>query len=252
MARATNSQLQQDQEEELSQQQEAMAVSKFDVITNRLHHAKYKNGHEQFKKIMHQSKFATFIGKQCKVQTALRAGPHVFPQRFPIQHFTNSARGMWDDDAPLVLGWLKQNYLVDYAALPLNTHLAESNVKDANLRQIKGRTENLSSTFSTTRSGIVGSLNESTNAAFKAEGKIIKGTRTVTGGTYGNKKIQKRWVRLHRKGKQDKSRWVASISRSHQAHHGKKCTNGIETYLACQQGKMGQTERVYFQKDKPI
>jgi abortive infection bacteriophage resistance protein len=46
MARATNSQLQQDQEEELSQQQEAMAVSKFDVITNRSHHAKYKNGHE--------------------------------------------------------------------------------------------------------------------------------------------------------------------------------------------------------------
>jgi hypothetical protein len=55
MARATNSQLQQDQEEELSQQQEAMAVSKFDVITNRPHHAKCKNGHEQFKKIVHQS-----------------------------------------------------------------------------------------------------------------------------------------------------------------------------------------------------
>jgi hypothetical protein len=55
MARATNSQLQQDQEEELSQQQEAMAVSKFDVLTNRLHHEKYKNGHKQFKKIMHQS-----------------------------------------------------------------------------------------------------------------------------------------------------------------------------------------------------
>jgi hypothetical protein len=57
---------------------------------------------------------------------------------------------MWEDDAPLVLGWLKQNYLVDYAALPSNTHLAESNVKDANLCQIKGRAENLSPTFSTT------------------------------------------------------------------------------------------------------
>ena len=84
-------------------------------------------------------KFATFVAKQCKVQTALRAGPHVFPQRFPIQHFANSVRDMWDDDAPLVLGRLKQNYLVDYAALPSNTHLAESNVKDANLCQIKGR-----------------------------------------------------------------------------------------------------------------
>ena len=39
MARAENSQLQQDQEEELSQQQEAMAISKFDILTNWLHHA---------------------------------------------------------------------------------------------------------------------------------------------------------------------------------------------------------------------
>jgi hypothetical protein len=52
---ATTSQLQQDQEEELSQQQEAMAILKFDVLTNGSHHAKYKNGHEQFKMIMHQS-----------------------------------------------------------------------------------------------------------------------------------------------------------------------------------------------------
>jgi hypothetical protein len=98
---------------------------------------------------------------------------------------------MWDDDAPLVLGGLKQNYLVDYVALLPNTHLPESNVKDANLCQIKGRTENLPSTFSTTRLGIVGSLNESTIAAFKAKGKIIKGNRTVTGGMYGNRKYKK-------------------------------------------------------------
>jgi hypothetical protein len=100
---------------------------------------------------MDLKKFATFIAKQCKVQTSLQAGPpHVFPQRFPIQHSANSVHNMWDDDAPLVLGRLKQNYLVDYAALPFNTHLAELNVKDANLCQIKGRAENLSSTFSTT------------------------------------------------------------------------------------------------------
>jgi hypothetical protein len=92
-------------------------------------------------------KFATFIAKQCKVQIALQVGPHVFPQRFPIQHFANSVRDMWDDDTPLVLGRLKQNYLVDYAALPSNTHLAESNIKDANLCQIKGRAENLPLTF---------------------------------------------------------------------------------------------------------
>jgi hypothetical protein len=70
-------------------------------------------------------KRATFIAKQCKAQIALQASPHVFPQHFPIQHFANSVRDMWDADAPLVLGWLKQNYLVDYAALPSNTHMAE-------------------------------------------------------------------------------------------------------------------------------
>ena len=76
MARATNSQLQQDQEEqELSQQQERMAISKFDVLTNRSHHAKYKNGHEQFKKIMHQSigrgnYYGTPLGKKLYAHAA--------------------------------------------------------------------------------------------------------------------------------------------------------------------------------------
>ncbi len=68
MARATNSQLQQDQEEELSQQQE-------DILTNRWHHAKYKNGHEQFKKIMHQSTgrgnyYGTPLGKKLYAHAA--------------------------------------------------------------------------------------------------------------------------------------------------------------------------------------
>jgi hypothetical protein len=75
MARAMNSQLQQDQEKELSQQQEAMAISKFDILTNRSHHAKYKNGHEQFRKIMHQSTgrgncFGTPLGKKLYAHAA--------------------------------------------------------------------------------------------------------------------------------------------------------------------------------------
>jgi hypothetical protein len=136
-------------------------------------------------------KFATFVSKQCKIQIPLRDGPHVFPQRLPIQHFANSILDMWDNDAPLVLGRLKQNYLVNYAALPSNTHLAESNVKDANLCQIKGRDENLSSTFSTARSGIVESLNETAIAAFQDQGRHIRETKTVTGGGYGNRKYKK-------------------------------------------------------------
>jgi hypothetical protein len=80
---------------------------------------------------------------------------------------------------------------VDYAALPLNTHRAESNVKDANLCQVQGLAEKLLSTFSTARSGIVKTLNENAIAAFKAQVNVIKGTKTVTGGTYGNRKNRK-------------------------------------------------------------
>jgi hypothetical protein len=136
-------------------------------------------------------KFASFISKQCKIQMLLRDGPHVFPQRLPIQHFANSVLDMWDNGAPLVLGRLKQNYLANYAALPSNTHLAESNVKDANLCQIKNRNENLSSTFSTARSGIVESLNENTINAFHDKERIMKGSSIVTGGVYGSRKYKK-------------------------------------------------------------
>jgi hypothetical protein len=136
-------------------------------------------------------KFAAFISKQCKIQIPLQAGPHVFPQRLPIQDFANSDHDMWEDRALPALGRLKKHYLENYAALPSNTHLAESNVKDANFCQIKGRAENLSSTFSTARSGIVEALNDNTITAFKAPGKFIKGSKTVTGGTYGNRKNRK-------------------------------------------------------------
>jgi hypothetical protein len=86
---------------------------------------------------------------------------------------------MWDDDAPLVFVRLKQYYLVHYAALPSNTHLAELSVKDANFCQVKGRAKNLSSTFPTARSRIVETLNQNAIAAFKAHGNIIKGTEKM-------------------------------------------------------------------------
>jgi hypothetical protein len=34
-------------------------------------------------------------------------------------------------------------------------------------------------------------LNENAIAAFKAQGNVTKGTKTVTGGTYGNRKNRK-------------------------------------------------------------
>jgi hypothetical protein len=56
---------------------------------------------------------------------------------------------------------------------------------------VKGPAENLSSTFSTARSGIVETLNENAIAAFKVQGNVIKGIKTVTGGTHGNRKNRK-------------------------------------------------------------
>jgi hypothetical protein len=58
-------------------------------------------------------------------------------------------------------------------------------------RRDRSLAENLPSTFSTARSGIVETLNENVIAAFKAHGNIIKGTKSVTGGTYGDRKNRK-------------------------------------------------------------
>jgi hypothetical protein len=45
-----------EQEEEQGQQEEAGApISKWDIVTNRSHHLKYKNGNDQFKKILNQA-----------------------------------------------------------------------------------------------------------------------------------------------------------------------------------------------------
>jgi hypothetical protein len=136
-------------------------------------------------------KFQTFIIKHCKIRDQLRAGAHVFPQRVPIQYFANHTGDMWENGTQLlVLTRLKQHYLENYAALPSNTHLAESNVKDANFCQIKGRGENLSSTFSTARSGVVAELNECSIAAFRNQA-TIRGNQNITGGNYGERKRKK-------------------------------------------------------------
>ena len=100
-ARATNSQLvsdeqekqdlldeeeeeEQEQEEEQEEEQEkeqghkqeaAAPISKWDIITNRSHHLKYKNGHDQFKKILNQATgrgnyYGTPLGKKLYAHAA--------------------------------------------------------------------------------------------------------------------------------------------------------------------------------------
>jgi hypothetical protein len=43
----------------------------------------------------------------------------------------------------------------------------------------------------TAQSGILETLNDNAIAAFKAQGNVIKGTKKVIGGTYGNRKNRK-------------------------------------------------------------
>jgi hypothetical protein len=54
-----------EQEEEQGQQEEAGApISKWDIVTNRSHHLKYKNGNDQFKKILNQATgWGNYYGK---------------------------------------------------------------------------------------------------------------------------------------------------------------------------------------------
>jgi len=94
---------------------------------------------------------------------------------------------MWAESPPLILANLREGYFVNYAALASNTHSAESNVKDANYCQIRGRDETLSSTFSTARSGLVESLNVNAVQSFHTQ-THIKGNAYVEGGVSGSRK----------------------------------------------------------------
>jgi hypothetical protein len=66
----------QEQEEEQGQKQEAAApISKWDIVTNRSRHLKYKNGHDQFKKILNQATgrgkyYGTPLGKKLYAHAA--------------------------------------------------------------------------------------------------------------------------------------------------------------------------------------
>jgi hypothetical protein len=77
------------------------------------------------------------------------ATPHVNRHQLAIQRLATTDQDMWSIGAPLVLLAFRQHYCETYAALPSNTHRAETTIKDANHSQIKGREEVLCSTYAT-------------------------------------------------------------------------------------------------------
>jgi hypothetical protein len=130
-------------------------------------------------------KFRQFVTLHCKQRDTILLSPHVHPQCQVIQQLARSIHDIWGDNAPLAPHRLRKHYLDNYAALPSNTHGAESCIKDTNYSQLRGRNENLSSTYSTARSGLTELLNKNYIAAFKD--RFIKGTTTVTEGNYGER-----------------------------------------------------------------
>jgi hypothetical protein len=113
---------------------------------------------------------------------------HVAPHLLVIHHLAGSttassgSRGdMWCDDSSILMKEFRNHYLNSYAALPSSTHIAESNVKDANFCQIKGRGKGLSSAFSTARSSLVESINRLAKEQFKKK-QTYKGNAKVSGG----------------------------------------------------------------------
>ena len=93
---------------------------------------------------------------------------------------------MWspEDMIPASLRQFKDFYLDSYAALPSNTHLAESTVKGANYCQIPGCNESLSSALATARSGVVEYINSTSNKRSGNKQQTLGTMKTETAITF--------------------------------------------------------------------
>mgnify|MGYP002812481187 CR=1 FL=1 len=139
------------------------------------------------KRTINLPRFKAFLEENCVRREQIRANIHVRPHRVTIEVLATTNQDIWSNTAPPLLTAFRENYCQKYAALPSNTHRAESTIKDANHSQIKCREEVLCSTYATARSGIVENLNTSCNKALQ-ERTNIKGNHTVTGGVFGGRK----------------------------------------------------------------
>lgn len=97
--------------------------------------------------------------------------------------YSIGSRGdIWCDECSILHKEFRSHFLQSYAALPSSTHIAESNVKDANYCQIKGRADALASAYSTARSDLVEPINRLAKLEFDKKDKYA-GNGSVSGGT---------------------------------------------------------------------
>lgn len=85
---------------------------------------------------------------------------HFMSEEFSIGHHVD----MWANDSiPNSICQFREWYIDSYAALPSNTQLAESTIKDSNYCQIPGHSDSLSSNMATARAGAVQFINSRVN-----------------------------------------------------------------------------------------
>lgn len=143
----------------------------------------------QHGRLIDLSKFALFLADRCTKRDEILQSQHVAPHLLVIQQLAHAleyslgSRGdIWCDQCCVLLKEFRSHYEQSYAALPSSTHIAESNVKDANFCQIKGRGEALASAFSTARSGLVEPIHRLAKGEFQKKDNY-KGNGRVSGGT---------------------------------------------------------------------
>ena len=142
----------------------------------------------QHDRIVDLTKFSLFITNRCKTRDTILLSNHVATNIGIIQQLANAAdysigsKGdIWCDECSILSKQFRYLYQQSYATLPSSTHIAESNVKDANYCQIKGRGEALASAFSTARSDLVEPINRLAKFEFGKKEKYM-GNGRVSGG----------------------------------------------------------------------
>lgn len=175
----------------------AMCVAKFLLTTGQQtvdwsHQDLWIGGGEEFESDLHGrsinlKRFGSFVTGKCRQETKdMIQQSHYFAQWKDAIKKISEGSNLWCIHPTPLLRQFRQHYLETYAALPSNSHLAESNVKEANHCSIHGRTEHLCSIYSTARAGVVEELNARSLETML--GKQMRGNQYVSSGTAGCRK----------------------------------------------------------------
>ena len=130
-----------------------------------------------------------FICHRCKERGDILSSPQIHQQMPGIQRLQTlpfGSKNIWTETDCEVLKQMREHFLRTYAALPSNSQLAESTIKEANNCHIFGRSEGVASLFATARSGLSDEIHERAKECFRHQ-KNIRGNQSVSSGTMGHR-----------------------------------------------------------------